>query len=123
MNHHARVLAITYHLPERIVSNEEIAAYSPDWTAEKIEDKTGIAQRHYAGEDEFASDLAVAAGEKLFATGACTREDVDYLLLCTQSPDYLLPTTACLVQDRLGLRRSVGGGGSTSRSRRRRGPG
>jgi 3-oxoacyl-[acyl-carrier-protein] synthase-3 len=47
--------------------------------------------------------LAVAAARKLFESGACSPEDIDYLLLCTQSPDYFLPTTACLLQDRLGI--------------------
>ncbi len=108
MSAYSKVSAIAYYLPERIVSNEEIAAFSPDWTAEKIEEKTGIVQRHYAGSDEYASDLAVRAAENLFALEKCPREDIDYLLLCTQSPDYLLPTTACLVQHRLGLKQSVG---------------
>ncbi len=108
MNSHSRLSAIAYYLPERIVSNEEIAAYSPDWTAEKIEQKTGIAQRHYACKDEYASDMAVRAAENLFSLGKCQREEIDYLLLCTQSPDYLLPTTACLVQHQLGLNSSIG---------------
>src|SRR6185437_6494269 len=52
---------------------------------------------------ECASDLGYQAAQKLFASGACTPAQVDYLLLCTQSPDYFLPTTACVLQDRLGI--------------------
>jgi 3-oxoacyl-[acyl-carrier-protein] synthase-3 len=50
----------------------------------------------------------VAAASRLFASGACRPNDVDFLLFCTQSPDYFLPTTACLVQERLGLRKDCG---------------
>jgi 3-oxoacyl-[acyl-carrier-protein] synthase-3 len=108
MKLYSNVSAITYFVPERIVSNEEIAAYSSDWTAEKIEQKTGISQRHYVEDDEFASDLAVRAAEHLFSLEKCQRDEIDFVLLCTQTPDYLLPTTACLVQHRLGLKQSVG---------------
>jgi 3-oxoacyl-[acyl-carrier-protein] synthase III len=52
--------------------------------------------------------LAVRAAQKLFTSGACTPDDIDFLILCTQSPDYFLPTTACLVQDRLGIPTKAG---------------
>jgi 3-oxoacyl-[acyl-carrier-protein] synthase-3 len=65
-------------------------------------------ERHIAEEDECASDLAVQACRKLFASGSCRREDIDFLLFCTQSPDYFLPTTACMIQDRLGLPTTCG---------------
>src|SRR5207248_11714970 len=68
----------------------------------------GILQRHLAAPEECASDLAVVAARKLFASGACAPEQVDFLLLCTQSPDYFLPTTACILQDRLGLSTRAG---------------
>jgi len=99
----AAVRAIEYHLPETTLSNEELAESFPDWTPEKIAAKTGIVQRRIAAPQECASDLAVAAARKLFASGACRPEEIDFLLLCTQSPDYFLPTTACILQDRLGL--------------------
>ena len=105
---YSKVSAIACYAPDRVVSNAEIAAHSADWTADKIADKTGILERRYTTDDQYASDLACAAAEKLFSLGTCQREDIDYLLLCTQSPDYLLPTTACLVQHRLGLQQSIG---------------
>jgi 3-oxoacyl-[acyl-carrier-protein] synthase III len=80
-----------------------IAAEYSDWTAEQILAKTGIRERHIAGADEYASDLAVRAGQKLLRNHSCRAEEIDYLIYCTQSPDYLLPTSACLIQDRLGL--------------------
>ena len=105
---HARLSAIEYYLPEKILSTAELSAEFPEWSVEKIDAKTGISQRHISAPDECSSDLAVAAARKLFDSGACSPEDIDYLLLCTQSPDYFLPTTACLVQDRLGIPTSAG---------------
>lgn len=104
----ARIAAIATHLPDRVLANDELAALYPAWPADKILDKTGIRERRVAAEGETAGDLAFQAATKLFASGAVAREDVDFLILCTQAPDYLLPTTACLLQDRLGLGRHVG---------------
>jgi len=104
----AAIRAVDYHLPERALTNRELADAFPDWTLEKIAGKTGIDERHLAAPEECASDLAVAAARKLFAGGACRPEAIDFLLLCTQSPDYFLPTTACILQDRLGLPTSAG---------------
>lgn len=105
----ACIKAISYYLPEKIVTNEELVIDFPDWTVEKIATKVGVNQRHVTSEDETATDLAVKAGEKLFAANPeIKREDIDFVLLCTQSPDYLLPTSACLAQDRLGLRTNIG---------------
>ena len=105
---HAAITAIDYHLPEKVLTTAELSTEFPEWSVEKIDSKTGIQERHIAAPDECASDLAVKAAGKLFASGACSPADVDYLLLCTQSPDYFLPTTACLVQDRLGLPTTCG---------------
>lgn len=104
---HAVVRAIEYHLPERVLTNDQLAREFPDFPSAKIEAKTGIRERRLAGPDECASDLAVAAAQRLFATGLSPR-DVDYLLFCTQSPDYPLPTTACLLQQRLGIPTTAG---------------
>ena len=68
-----------------------------------IASKTGINQRHIAAPDECSSDLGVASAEKLFEEFDIDRSSIDFLLFCTQTPDYPLPTTACLIQDRLGL--------------------
>src|SRR5437016_4026637 len=99
----ASIAAIEYYLPENVTSTSDLAAEFPQWSVEKIDDKTGICERHIAGPDECSSDLAVKAAQRLFASGACGPESIDFLLLCTQSPDYFLPTTACLVQERLGI--------------------
>jgi len=104
----AVVKAIRSHLPEQKLTNEDLGREFPDWGVEKIASKTGIDLRGISGPDECASDLAVCAAEKLFADGVCGPEDVDFIILCTQSPDFLLPTTACMVQDRLGVPQSAG---------------
>jgi 3-oxoacyl-[acyl-carrier-protein] synthase-3 len=105
---HAAIKATEYFLPEGSLNNEQLASEFEAWTAEKIGGKTGIQTRHFVKAGECASDLAVKAAEKLFASGKCDPSQIDFLLLCTQSPDYFLPTTACLLQARLGLRNSCG---------------
>jgi 3-oxoacyl-[acyl-carrier-protein] synthase-3 len=104
----AAVKAIEYFLPPDVVSTETLAAQFPSWSVAKIDAKTGIMQRHIAAPDQCSSDLAVAAAKKLFESGACSPEQIDFILLCTQSPDYFLPTTACLVQERLGIPTTAG---------------
>jgi len=104
----AKIAAIEYVLPEQVLTNEDLAREFPGWTVEKISEKTGISRRYIAGEQEFASDLGVNAANKLFAGGICAPEEIDYLLYCNQSPDYLLPTTACLLQDRLNIPTTAG---------------
>lgn len=108
MPQNAAIAAIEYYLPPETLTTEELARQYPDWGVEKIDAKTGIETRHIAGDGVCSSDLAVAAAEKLFASGACQPAEIDFLLLCTQTPDYLLPSTACLIQDRLGIPTSAG---------------
>lgn len=103
----AYISDIAYYLPDKIVTNEDLAAEFPEWSAEKIFRKVGIRQRHVATDTETATDMAEKAAKKLFAQGV-SREKVDFVLLCTQSPDYKLPPSACILQDRLGLRVSAG---------------
>jgi 3-oxoacyl-[acyl-carrier-protein] synthase-3 len=94
---------VDYHLPRRVLTNEELAAVFPEWPASKIEEKLGITERRIAAEGETSADLAVQAAEKLFSINPRERGEIDYVLFCTQTPDYLLPTTACMLQSRLQL--------------------
>ena len=73
-----------------------------------IASKTGIEKRYIAAPGECASDLGVEAANKLFQEYNVSPDSIDYLLFCTQTPDYPLPTTACIIQDRLGLRTNIG---------------
>ena len=105
----AYIKAISYYLPEQIVTNEELVAEFPEWTVEKIAEKVGVNQRHVASKDETATDLATKAAEKLFENNPeLKREDIDFVLLCTQSPDYFLPSSSCIIQDRLGIPTTCG---------------
>lgn len=104
----AKIADIAGYLPSTVLSNEELAALYPSWTADKIFDKTGIRARHVAAPEQTAGDLAYEAASALFARGAISPENIDFVILCTQAPDYILPTTACLLQDRLGISTSAG---------------
>jgi len=104
----AFIKAISYYLPEKILTNEQLVTEFPEWTVGKVAKKVGINKRHIAGENESVSDLAVKAAEQLFAEHLICKSEIDFVLLCTQSPDYFLPTTACIAQDRLKLPTSCG---------------
>ena len=102
----AKIKQVEYYLPEGILTNEELEKAYPEWSATKLEKKVGIKQRHIAGPNETSLDLATKAAIKVLE-----KEDkdlIDFVLFCTQSPDYLLPTSACLLQSRLGLKTSIG---------------
>ena len=104
----AYIRAISYYLPDRVVTNEDLVKEFPEWDVEKVYNKVGVKERHLAGETETAGDLAAKAALKLFEEYQVSPSDIDFLLLCTQSPDYRLPSTACILQDRLGIPTSAG---------------
>ncbi|MCE5267957.1 MAG: ketoacyl-ACP synthase III [Planctomycetaceae bacterium] len=105
---YAAIGPVAIHLPETVESNEFLRSQYPKWDMELVFKKTGIQERHIAAPGECSSDLGVAAAEKLFAEHNIDRNSIDFLLFCTQTPDYPLPTTACLIQERLRLPRSIG---------------
>lgn len=104
----ARIQDVAVYLPESVLGNEELANLFPEWPAEKILEKTGINERRIAGEKQTAGDMAYEAAGNLFSQGKVAAKDVDFIILCTQAPDYVLPTTACVLQDRLGVSRQAG---------------
>ncbi len=93
----AYIKEITYVLPSNIEENPK----------NRLTKKTGILSRHICTEDEIASDLALRAAEKLLGN-EIDRKSIDFLILCTQSQDYYLPTTACILQDKLDLSTDCG---------------
>lgn len=99
MSNQAYIKAIACYLPEKIEFNNPTS---------RLTKKTGIYERHIANVDECASDMAVRAAENLFSQTDTSRDNIDFIVLCTQSPDYFLPTTACLLQHRLGLSKKCG---------------
>ena len=101
-----RISEIETFFPEKILTNEDLQKEFPEWSPEKIFNKVGVKQRHIAGKHETVLELAVKASEKLLKK--IDKNEIDFILFCTQSPDYHLPTTACILQDRLGLRKDIG---------------
>lgn len=104
----AYIKAVSHYLPEPVLSNEMLSEQFPEWSVDKISEKTGIYNRHIAPGEMFSSDMGVLAAEKLFRDYNIQPERIDFILFCTQSPDYFLPTTACLIQDRLNIPTSAG---------------
>ncbi|HEY0322621.1 MAG TPA: ketoacyl-ACP synthase III [Pyrinomonadaceae bacterium] len=104
----AAIKAISSYLPAGELTNLELAEEFGDVDAGVILERTGIRVRHVARPEECASDLGVAAARHLFESNAVSPSEIDFLLFCTQSPDYFLPTTACIMQEQLGLRTDCG---------------
>jgi len=102
-----KIKAIEYYLPDKVEDNKDLLADNPEWDITKISEKTGILARHVAKENECASDLGIKAAQKLLEKTGIDKKKLKALIFCTQSPDYFLPTTACLVQDKLGLDTSL----------------
>ena len=101
-----RISEIEIYFPEKKVTNEDLQKEFPEWSPEKIFNKVGVKQRYTASAEETVLELAVKASEKLLKK--IDKNEIDFILFCTQSPDYHLPTTACILQDRLGLRKNIG---------------
>ena len=99
----AYIKGISYYLPKRVITNEELVQEFPEWSVDKVAAKVGVNSRHLAAADETAGDMAEKAARKLFEEYNINPKDIDFLLLCTQSPDYFLPSTACILQNRLGI--------------------
>lgn len=104
----AYIKAISYYLPERIVTNEELLQEFPEWSVNKVAAKVGVHERHLAAVDETAGDMAEKAALKLFKEYNINPSDIDFVMLCTQSPDYFLPSTACILQHKLGIPTTAG---------------
>lgn len=102
------IKAISYYLPQTVVTNEDLIKEFPEWSVEKVAAKVGVNSRHIAGADETATDMAEKAAKRLFEEYGIKPEQIDFILLCTQSPDYHLPSSACILQQRLGIPTSCG---------------
>lgn len=104
----AYIKAISYYLPEKVVTNEELLKEFPEWSVDKVAQKVGVDSRHLASEGETAGDMAEKAARILFKEHDIDPQSIDFIMLCTQSSDYFLPSTACILQDRLGIPTSAG---------------
>lgn len=99
---------LSYFLPNQVLTNADLEQNYPEWPADKILQKTGVSVRHVASVGETALDLGEAAARRLFTDFKIDAVTVDFVLLCTQSPEYRLPSSACLLQTRLGIPKSAG---------------
>ncbi len=99
----ARITGTGSYLPDRVLDNHELAEMvntSDDW----IFSRSGIRQRHIAAPDEFTCDLGVQAAERALESAQRNPEDIDLVIVATTTADQVFPSTACLVQERLGIR-------------------
>ena len=99
------IKSIEYYLPENIVTNEDLQKENPKWNLEKVAEKSGVYQRHIAGDKETAYDLSIKACEKLFRS--YDKHNIDGIIYCTQSPDYIIPSNSFLLHNYFGLKENV----------------
>jgi len=99
---YSRITGTGSYLPEKILTNqdlEKVVETSDEW----IRTRTGITQRHIAREDQSASDLALFASQKAMEAAGVTSKDIDLIIVATTTPDMIFPSTACILQDKLGV--------------------
>jgi 3-oxoacyl-[acyl-carrier-protein] synthase-3 len=100
---YSRIVGTGRYLPARVMTNAEFAARL-DTSDAWIRERTGIAQRHIAEKSQASSDLALEASRQALAAGGVKAEELDLIIVATSTPDYVFPSTACLLQAKLGVR-------------------
>jgi 3-oxoacyl-[acyl-carrier-protein] synthase III len=103
---YAKLIATGSYLPEKILTNKELESMV-DTNDEWIRTRSGIEQRHIASEDEATSDLAVNASHRALANANLSIDDIDLIVVATTTPDVIFPSTACIVQDKLGAKNAA----------------
>jgi len=99
---HSRIIGTGSHLPEKVLTNadlEKIVDTSDEW----IRSRTGISSRHIAAEGELTSDLALPAAQRALQSAGIAAGDIDMIIVATTTPDVIFPSTACILQARLGI--------------------
>lgn len=104
----AYIKQINYYIPEKKLTNEDLVGIFPELNANKLFEKTGIKQRGISNISELSSDKAICAAELLFSEKKIKKSEIDFLIFCTQTPDYITPSTSCIIQDKLGLNKNIG---------------
>lgn len=102
-----RIRHIEYHLPEGILTNKDLKSSHPDWDIKKVAEKSGVYQRHIAKSDETAFSLSITAVEKLLDQSDVDQDDIDGIIFCTQSPDFIMPSNAFLIHKHFGFKSNV----------------
>ncbi len=98
---------ISFYFPDKILLNAELSKEF-DTAEDKIFKSTGIKKRYISGKDELASDMACKAAEIFFAEYKIKKESIDFLIFCSGCYDYIAPATSCILQDRIGLNKTIG---------------
>ncbi len=98
---------ISYVLPERIETNTQLKIKHPNWNIDEIEKKTGIIKRYISKKNETSLDLGFLASKKLFQEYQINQNQIDSILFISQSADYALPSSSCILQEKLSLRKDI----------------
>ncbi len=106
MTVYARIVGTGSYLPEKLVTNDDLAKLV-DTNDEWIVSRTGIRERHYAAENESASDLALIASQRAMLAAQVSASEVDLIIVATSTPDMVFPATACILQDKLGVKQCI----------------
>src|SRR6266853_5636693 len=101
------IAGVGSYVPARVLTNAELEK-TVDTSDEWITSRTGIKERRLAASDEFTSDLATQAARKAMQNAGVTAEQIDLIIVATITPDMPFPSTACLVQQKIGARRAAG---------------
>ena len=106
MKIYSKISDIQYYLPPKLLSNEDLVFDNPDWRMDDIEKKTGIKYRYICEDAQTSKDIALLACEKIFNSNV-RRSDIDFLIVVTESPEYIAPAMSCDLQNSLGLETSI----------------
>ena len=99
---YSRIIGTGSYLPEKILTNHDLESMV-DTSDEWIRTRTGITQRHIARDDQVASDLALYASQNAMKAAGVTNKDIDLIIVATTTPDMIFPSTACILQNKLGI--------------------
>lgn len=106
MTAYARIVGTGSYLPEKLVTNHDLAKLV-DTNDEWIVSRTGIRERHYAADNESASDLALIASQRAILAAQASASEIDLIIVATSTPDMVFPATACILQDKLGIKQCI----------------
>ena len=107
MNRGLSLRKISYYLPKNVQTNHQLKSLHPDWDIDKVEEKTGIFQRYIASKDETSVDLGFLACNTLFKEYDLNPKEIDALLFISQTPDYVLPPSSCILQEKLCMNNNI----------------
>ena len=106
MTVYARIAGTGSYLPEKLVTNKDLEKIV-DTNDEWIVSRTGIRERHYAADNQNASDLALIAVQRAIVAARIEANDIDLIIVATSTPDMVFPSTACILQDKLGIKHAI----------------